>query len=54
MRSIEELLETPYHIIDILPEQVKADGPGSTLRSSGTGWSRRVFRRSSGNMSTSF
>ena len=28
MRSIEELLETPYHIIDILPEQVKADGPG--------------------------
>lgn len=28
MRSIEELLETPYHIIDILPEQVKADSPG--------------------------
>ena len=28
MRSIEELLETPYHIIDILPEQVKANSPG--------------------------
>ncbi len=28
MRSIEELLEMPYHIIDILPEQVKADSPG--------------------------
>ena len=28
MRSIEELLETPYHIIEILPEQVKADSPG--------------------------
>ena len=27
-KTIEELLETPYHIIDILPEQVKADSPG--------------------------
>ena len=28
MKPIEELLEMPYHIIDILPEQVKADSPG--------------------------
>lgn len=26
--TIEELLETPYWIIDILPKQVPADGPG--------------------------
>lgn len=28
MKSIEELLETPYWIADILPEQVKANSPG--------------------------
>ncbi len=27
-RTIEELLETPYWIIDILPEQVPKDSPG--------------------------
>lgn len=27
-KSIEELLETPYRIVDILPEQVKKDSPG--------------------------
>ena len=27
-RSIEELLQTPYWIIDILPEQVPPDSPG--------------------------
>lgn len=26
--TVEELLETPYWIIDILPKQVPADGPG--------------------------
>ncbi len=28
MKTIEELLQTPYWIIDILPKQVPADGPG--------------------------
>ena len=28
MKSIEDLLEMPYWIVDILPEQVKADSPG--------------------------
>ena len=28
MKSIEELLETPFWIVDVLPEQVKADSPG--------------------------
>lgn len=28
MRTIEDLLETPYHIIDILPERVKENAPG--------------------------
>ena len=27
-RSIEELLEKPYWILDVLPEQVKRDSPG--------------------------
>ena len=27
-KTIEELLETPYWIVDVLPEQVKADNPG--------------------------
>ena len=27
-KTIEELLETPYWIVDVLPEQVKADSPG--------------------------
>lgn len=26
--NVEELLQTPYHIIDILPAQVPADSPG--------------------------
>ena len=28
MRSIEELLEKPYWILDILPKQVREDSPG--------------------------
>ena len=28
MSSIEELLEKPYWVLDILPEQVKEDSPG--------------------------
>lgn len=28
MKSIEELLQTPYWIIDILPKQVSKDSPG--------------------------
>ncbi len=27
-RSIEELLEKPYWVLDILPEQVRKDSPG--------------------------
>ena len=27
-RSVEELLEKPYWILDVLPEQVKRDSPG--------------------------
>ena len=27
-KTIEELLELPYWIVDVLPEQVKADSPG--------------------------
>ena len=27
-KTIEELLEMPYWIVDVLPEQVKADSPG--------------------------
>lgn len=32
MKSIEELLETPFWIVDVLPEQVKADSPGQYFR----------------------
>ena len=27
-KTIDELLQAPYWIVDILPEQVPADGPG--------------------------
>lgn len=32
MKTIEELLQTPYRIIDILPQQVLKDSPGQYFR----------------------
>ena len=32
MKTIDELLQTPYRIIDILPKQVPKDGPGQYFR----------------------
>lgn len=32
LKTIEELLQSPYWIVDILPEQVTADSPGQYFR----------------------